>query len=46
MEALSVVEDFDVVEDGLSGGFTGGIVFMVYTFGFRVWKKLSETALS
>ena len=34
MEALSIVEDFDIVEDGFSGGFTGGIVFMVYAFGF------------
>jgi hypothetical protein len=34
MESLSVVEDFDGVEDGFSGGFTGGIVFMVHAFGF------------
>jgi hypothetical protein len=34
MEALSVVEDFDVVEDGFSGGFRSGIVFMVDAFGF------------
>jgi hypothetical protein len=34
MEALSVVEDFDVVEDGFSGGFAGGVVFMVHAFSF------------
>jgi hypothetical protein len=34
MEALSVVEDFDVIEDEFFSRFTGGIVFMVYTFGF------------
>jgi hypothetical protein len=36
---LSVVEDFDVVEDGFSGGFTGGIVFMIHAFGFQGVKK-------
>jgi hypothetical protein len=46
MESLSVVKDFDVVEDGFSGGFTGGVVFMVHAFGFQGVKKLSETALS
>ena len=39
MEALSVVEDFDVVEDGFSGGFTGRIVFMIHAFGFQGVKK-------
>jgi hypothetical protein len=39
MELLSVVEDFDVVEDGFSGGFTGGIVFMIHVFGFQGVKK-------
>ena len=39
MESLSVVEDFDGVEDGFSGRFTGGIVFMVHAFGFQGVKK-------
>jgi len=39
METLSVVEDFDVVEDRFSGGFTGGVVFMVHAFGFQGVKK-------
>ncbi len=39
MESLSVVEDFDVVEDGFSGRVTGGIVFMVYAFGFQGVKE-------
>jgi hypothetical protein len=34
MKTLSVVENFDVVEDGFSGGFAGVIVFMVHAFGF------------
>jgi hypothetical protein len=39
MESLSVVEDFDIVEDGFSGGFTGGIVFMIHAFGFQGVEK-------
>jgi len=39
METLSVVEDFDVVEDRFSGSFTGVIVFMVHAFGFQGVKK-------
>lgn len=35
MEVLSVVEDFDVVEDGFSVGFTDGIVFTVHAFQLR-----------
>jgi hypothetical protein len=34
MEALSVVEDFDVVEDGLFGLLAGWVFFMVDAFGF------------
>ena len=37
MDALSVVEDFDGVEDGFSGGFTGGSVSWLTHSVFRVW---------
>jgi hypothetical protein len=39
MESLSVVKNFDVVEDGFFGGSTGGIVFMVHALGFQDVKK-------
>ena len=34
MEALSVIEDFDVVEDGFFGFLAGWVAFMVDAFGF------------
>jgi hypothetical protein len=34
METLSIIEDFDVVEDGLLGFLTGWVFFMVDAFGF------------
>ena len=45
MEALSIVEDLDVIEDGFFSRFTGRSVSWFTHSVFRVWKKLSETAL-
>lgn len=42
MEVLSVVEDFDVVEDGFSVGFTDGIVFTVHAFQLRFLHESSN----
>ena len=46
MEALSIVEDFDGVEDGFFSRFTGCSVSWFTHSVFKVWKKLSEMALS
>ena len=39
METLSVVEDFDVVEDGLFSYLAGWVFFMIDAFGFQGVEK-------
>ncbi len=46
MEALSIVEDFDVVEDRFSGGFAGCSVLWFTHSVFSVWSVLFSVTTS